>query len=340
MPNILLTEKCVRRCPYCFAQQHMDNTVDETALSIENLNYIVNFLEQSNIKKISLLGGEPLLHPKVEEIIENLILKDFEVLVFTSGIMQEPKLKILYEKIKKLPLKSTNSLKFIVNVNEPRFSTKSELEKIKRFLSELGKYSALSFNIYRIDFEPEFLLDYIIEYGLVRYIRFGIANPIPGVKNQYIEPKNFKKVGTKLTAFIEKMNGLHIYPGLDCGFNMCMFSNEELGKLLKFSRNGLDFDCSPSIDIGPNLSCWCCFPLSKLAKRQLTEFKNFNELYSYFSDIQNKFRKEVKGIYTSCDNCRNFEDQICSGGCLAHILNRYMKEDNFRETLQYDRSKE
>lgn len=338
MPNILLTEKCVRRCPYCFAQQHMDNSIDETALTIENLNYIVNFLEKSNIKKISLLGGEPLLHPKIDEIIENLILKEFEVLVFTSGIMLEPELKKLYERIKNLPLKNTNSLKFIVNVNEPRFSNKQELKKVKRFFSELGQFSGLSFNIYRADFDPEFLLDYILEYGLIRYIRFGIANPIPGYKNQHINPKDFKKVGTKLTTFIEKMNGLHIYPGLDCGFSVCMFSDEELGKLLKFTRNGLAFDCSPSIDIGPDLSCWCCFPLSKVGKRQLTEFNNYNELYSYFSDIQDLYRKEIKGLYASCDNCRNFEDQICSGGCLAHILNRFMKENNFRETIQYDRA--
>lgn len=322
MPNILLTERCVRQCPYCFAKQYMEGAEDKTAITIENLNKIIDFLEKSNIRKVSLLGGEPLIHPKVDEIIEVLFRKNFEVLVFTSGIMPENKLRALKDRIEGLGKKKPSSLKFIVNVNEPRFSDRRELEKLRKFFYELGKYSALSFNIYRLDFQPDFLIDYILEFGLIRYIRFGIANPIPGSLNQFIHPKDFKKVGTRLTQFIEKMNEFHIYPGLDCGFNLCMFSDDELGKMFRFSRNGLDFDCSPSIDIGADLSCWCCFPLSNIGKRQLDDFKNYNELFSYFVDMQDNYRKIERGIYPVCDNCRNFDDDICSGGCLAHIIDR------------------
>lgn len=326
MPNVLLTEKCIRKCPYCFAKQYMEGTEDKTAISNENFNYIVDFLEKSDIKRISLLGGEPLIHPRIVDIISDLITREFEITVFTSGIMPENNLQLLIERINNLQIKDKHKLKFIVNVNEPRLSNPKEVEKVKNFFTILGSYCGLSFNIYRQDFNPDFLLNYIIEYGLIRFIRFGIANPIPGGLNQFINPKDFKQIGTTLISFMQKMYELQIFPLLDCGFNLCMFSDEEIGKLYRFSRNAVDFDCSPSIDIGPDLSCWCCFPLSNINRKSLLDFKNFNELYAYFNKLQEKYRKEVKGIYQACDECRNFMDEICAGGCLAHSINKFENE--------------
>lgn len=50
MANVLLTETCVRSCPYCFAKQYMDNTTDDDYLSWDNLIYITDFLEASGEK--------------------------------------------------------------------------------------------------------------------------------------------------------------------------------------------------------------------------------------------------------------------------------------------------
>lgn len=73
------------------------------------------------------------------------------------------------------------------------------------------------------------------------------------------------------------------------------------------------------------------FPLSQIDKKPLKDFLDYSELYSYFDKLQRRARKEVNGIYLECDTCRNYEDGICSGGCLAHILNSFQKEGNIRE---------
>lgn len=334
MANLLLTEACVRSCPYCFAKKYMDDVEDQSAISKDNLVYVVDFLEKSGIKHISLLGGEPLIHRNAAEIIEYLIVEHgFDVCIFTSGIMPKGKLEPFANRIISIAKKEPGKLMFVVNVNEPRLSKESELTKVYHFLSLLASFCALSFNIYRLDYNIDFLSEYILRFGLRRHVRFGIANPIPGSDNQYIDPRDFKQAKNTLMLGLKKMNELNIYPGLDCGFPMCMFTDEELGKLYKYTRNGLVFECGPTIDIGPDLNCWSCFPLSSFNKKSLRDFQNYNELYSYFEKVQQSYRSEVNGIYKECDTCRNYEDELCSGGCLAHILNTFHKEGSIREVL-------
>ena len=41
MANVLLTKKCVRSCPYCFAKEEMSG-VDEEILEWEDLIYIID----------------------------------------------------------------------------------------------------------------------------------------------------------------------------------------------------------------------------------------------------------------------------------------------------------
>jgi hypothetical protein len=221
-------------------------------------------------------------------------------------------------------------LSFVCNVNEQRFSPKSELEKVVKFFSVFGERCSLSFNIYRLDFQMDFLLSYIIDYGLGRHIRLGLAHPIPGAKNKFIQPKDFSSVKETLMSSFEKMASLSIIPGFDCGFPMCMFSDDELGKVYKYTLGQMAFQCGPAIDIGTDLSCWSCFPLSSFNKKSLFDFNNFQELHDYYESKMQEVRREVNGLYLQCDDCSSNKLGICSGGCLAHVLNCFDSEGGIR----------
>ena len=328
MANVLLTETCVRSCPYCFAKQYMTEADVQDSLSWDNLIYIADFLEASGESHISLLGGEPLLHPQIAEFIFYLNQRGFFVTIFTSGIMPDEKFDIFTRKL--LSRAPELKLGFVCNVNEPRFSPRRELEKVKKFFSVFGEWCSLSFNIYRLDFNMDFLLSYIIDYGLGRHVRLGLAHPIPGAKNQYICPSDFDKVkNTLMTSFV-KMSELDVIPGFDCGFPMCIFTDEELGRVYKYSLGQISFQCGPAIDIGTDLSCWACFPLSGYNKKSLFDFNSFRELHDYYDGIMQEVRCEVRGLYPQCDDCTNSKHGICSGGCLAHILNNFKLEGEIR----------
>ena len=328
MANVLLTETCVRSCPYCFAKQYMSENDVNDSLTWDNLIYIADFLEASDEHHISLLGGEPLLHPLIAEFIIYLSHRGFYVTVFTSGIMADGKFDDFARKI--LEKGPELRLSFVCNVNDPNLSKKSELEKARKFLSVFGERCSLSFNIYRLDFNMDFLLDYIVEYGIGRHIRLGLAHPIPGAKNLYIQPKDFHIVKEKLMQSFEKMASLDIIPGFDCGFPMCMFSDSDLGKIYKYTLGQISFQCGPAIDIGTDMSCWACFPLSDFHKKSIFDFNSYRELHDFYENKMQEIRNDVRGLYPECDHCEQHKHGVCSGGCLAHILNNFIIEGGIR----------
>ena len=113
MANILLTEKCVRACPYCFAKEYLRES-KENILSWENLIYIADLSASSHEKKLSLLGGEPTLHPDFIDFVLYLHQRKFKINIFTNGIMSTEKLNTAKEFLLKIPVED---LSFVCNYN-------------------------------------------------------------------------------------------------------------------------------------------------------------------------------------------------------------------------------
>lgn len=327
MANVLLTETCVRSCPYCFAKQYMSDADMSDSLSWDSLIYIADFLQTSGVNRISLLGGEPLLHPNLAEFILYLNKRGMSITIFTSGIMHDSKFDDFCAKITSIP---DLKLSFVCNVNEPRFSPKSELSKVERFFSVFGSRCSLSFNIYRLDFNMDFTIDYIVKFGLNRHVRLGLAHPIPGQKNKYISPESFGEVRDTLLTTFERFFEYGITPGFDCGYPLCMFSDSDLGKIYKYTGGQAAFQCGPAIDIGTDLSVWSCFPLSDFNKKSIYDFTSYPEMVDFYATKMREVRDTVSGIYLKCDTCDFRERGLCSGGCLAHVLNYMIQEGGFR----------
>lgn len=59
--HIMVTNRCNRRCPFCFDE----NRKFGKDISKENFIKILDKAKENNIKEVCLLGGEPLLHPDI-----------------------------------------------------------------------------------------------------------------------------------------------------------------------------------------------------------------------------------------------------------------------------------
>ena len=65
MANIMLTDSCNLRCPYCFANEFVGggkNEISEEAFE-KAARFILGDGKQSFV---GLIGGEPLTHPKLK----------------------------------------------------------------------------------------------------------------------------------------------------------------------------------------------------------------------------------------------------------------------------------
>lgn len=77
-----ITEKCDLKCVHCFVSSEEEGN----SLSIKDIkSTIIPRLIDSKVTKITLTGGEPLLHPHLNEVIQLLVNVDIEVGVCTNG---------------------------------------------------------------------------------------------------------------------------------------------------------------------------------------------------------------------------------------------------------------
>jgi radical SAM protein with 4Fe4S-binding SPASM domain len=334
MPNVLFTQRCVRSCPYCFADKHMSESSPDDVLSWENLIYLADFLQAAGERRFSILGGEPTLHPQFNYMVAYLLERNFDVNVFTSGIMTDRMLDETVSMFAHLPMEK---LTFVCNLNDPvkTHTPLAEQESVKRFLRAFGERVIPGFNIYRTDFDLTFLFQHISEYGLKKNIRIGLTHPIPGKKNIFIALEDIDAIIHRLFSFAPLFERLRIKPGLDCGFPLCRLSDDHLSWLYRYTGGKSDFGCGPVIDIGPDMAVWSCFPLSSFHKKSFFDFNTLHEMREYYQRLHDKVRVETGGIYEECDNCSFREENLCRGGCIAHSLSWFKQEAPVRQKEVY-----
>lgn len=323
MANILLTTYCNRSCEYCFARDKTavaDGAGSENKewLTHENLDKILAFLHKSGGKTFSGLGGEPTLHPDFEGVIEKVLSQGFDIRLFSNGIMTEDKLEFLKSV-------DSNKLKFIINMNHPDETPHGEWEKAMQTLKTIPDKVSLGFNIYRKSFEPDFLVDLINEYGLIKNIRLGLAQPIYGEENKlnsYIPIEEYSEIAEKIVALTRKCDANGVTAGFDCGFIMCMFTEAQIGELY---YNGCppNFMCDPIVDIGPSLDVWRCFPLSTQKNLKLGDFERRQDIVDHYNE-KTKVLESI-GALNDCFGCKHLSRGLCPGGCLSHTLSSFRK---------------
>ena len=293
-------------------------------MSWDNLIFIADMHLSSGSKSISLLGGEPTLHPNIVDFITYLIRRDFSVTVFTNGIMSERRLSDLSRHCTKF---DTAQLSFVCNLNDPRQTPApaGHIAKIERFLALMGPWTLPGFNIYRLDFSLDFLFDLINRFGMKRHMRLGITHPIPGRAAGFIRPQEIESAIERLCSHRRTFDALKVSPGIDCGFPMCKFTDEQIGWLHYYARP-VQFRCAPGLDITPDMDVYHCFPLSRYKRRSVFDFDSLTEIGSYYQKIKDEIRREIPGLYEECDGCRFYEEGVCSAGGLCQVLNRFVKE--------------
>ena len=81
--EIEVTLACNFRCPYCY----MGFESHQPALSDQVLRDSIRQAKELGARRIILLGGEPMLHPKIQELIQYIRSLDLEIELFTNGVL-------------------------------------------------------------------------------------------------------------------------------------------------------------------------------------------------------------------------------------------------------------
>ena len=83
--NFHITDKCNYHCQYCFAKFHQkDLSLEDTKRVIDN---IADFFKEKKVHapRVNIAGGEPLLYPHLDAIIDHIHAKGIAVSIITNA---------------------------------------------------------------------------------------------------------------------------------------------------------------------------------------------------------------------------------------------------------------
>jgi len=315
--NLIINDTCNRACPYCFARSKVGLSEGEPRpeardISLENFERYLEFHLRSGSPKLKLLGGEPTLHPEFLEILRRGHERGLEILVFTNGLWPRK----VQDGLQSMPLAQWK-IQFLFNVNEPQMQPPVQLALATKCMQIAGAQGECGFNIYRDDFDLQFIPDLIDAAGMSREVRLGLASPIVGTENSFVEAEYFKAIGARLVDQLAQLERRSVLGTFDCGFPLCMFTEEDLGSLALNTR-GFRSVCGFPIDVGPDLTAWPCFPLSNFENLRLLDFANAEELQEHYRKRLAPMRR--MGALDECVTCKYLQREQCNGGCVARTL--------------------
>lgn len=323
MANIFLTRKCNLKCPYCFASEFVNRENEE--ISLENFVLALNFIKTGNNEPVGLIGGEPTLHSKFREILE-IVANDYEikyVTLFTNGIEIDKYVDII----------KNDKFYLLVNCNSPNDIGQHNYEKLKKNIVYLSKIMKdrlkLGINIYSPEMNYKYIFD-LLKLTNSHFLRFSTAIPNEIKEETKDILDSFIQMKEILFSFFQDCYDNEIIPGNDCNsFPDCIYTKEEKLLLVKLAKLANELNiyqdpirscrkCEPVIDILTDLQAVRCFGLSKYLKMPIKNYKNIDELKSYFYNQIDMF---VNNIYVSndCKDCKTKQINKC-GICLTYKI--------------------
>ncbi len=88
-----LTEGCNLRCRHCWiAPKYQSEGNSHPALDLDLFKWIIEQAKPLGLTAVKLTGGEPLLHPQINEILEHIRTEDLSLTVETNGVLCTPEL--------------------------------------------------------------------------------------------------------------------------------------------------------------------------------------------------------------------------------------------------------
>jgi radical SAM protein with 4Fe4S-binding SPASM domain len=93
--DLFITNRCNLNCVHCFSSRE-NQALRE--LSIEEVRSVLDQLEKLGVLELRISGGEPLLHPQIDEILMTLKDRRLRRVILTNGILlDEEKARLLKE---------------------------------------------------------------------------------------------------------------------------------------------------------------------------------------------------------------------------------------------------
>lgn len=312
MPNIAIIKSCNLKCPYCFADDMLQED-ESKEISLKQLNKILNWIGKVPLQgHIGIIGGEPTLHSQFKEIL--FIMNEFctrnniKTVIFTNGIL-------LYKYIHLM----NKNFNFLVNVNKLNQTNKTQLIKSLDLCNKLQWFKdntvTLGCNLYSLNTDYSYFWEIVDRYPDIYEVRMSITAPVieEDKKDKFLY---YNKMKTILFSFLKEAKKRNIKISYDCNqLPICFFTESEYEYIQSFGQ--YKHHCNPVVDITADFKASSCFGSYEDTLVECENFENLNQIERYFSSKM--FEKTLKNNCGQCNDCEKFKYLKCQGGCLSFV---------------------
>jgi len=285
-------------------------------MSLDDFKKVIDWLDKLEFfqnpeqRKISLIGGEPTLHPKLKDMIQLLKERNIKATIFSNFVFNPKKLELFDKAV-------VNG--FVGTYNPKDWYKKSEYELVESNIDELKKRGfdvKLSYNITKGNLDYKYVLDACKKHKLTN-LRFSTAFPNPAYNNNYLDFEGLKRVGKQIMSFVRDAVAKGITLDLDCTIPLCVLGDEKDVLFFLKHVNAANLICKSAIDINPDLSIYYCLPRANDVNiKNVFDFNNLREINEVF-DRKNQHERNEIYTFPECKICKYNIRKVCQGGCLA-----------------------
>lgn len=314
MANVAIVNYCNLKCPYCFADEMIAQK--NKAMTIEDYCKILEFISRTPRNQVGIIGGEPTLHPRFEEILKetNKYCKEVDTgaTLFTNGINLEPFMPYIGERIG-----------LLINCNSPQYQPAELFAKQKKTLEHLYDLSwfdakaSCGCNIHPGLEDYDFIWEIVDNYRL-QHLRTSVVSPAAQFESYRSDKEAYyEMMKPRFIQFCKDAIKHRCVLGLDCShIPSCYFTREEK-QIVDDAYQGM-FDgqdlCKPVIDITPDFKATACF--GSYEEVDIRDFNNIDELENYLF-LKHSYPRMLANCTGKCTTCKKHELLQCQGGCLG-----------------------
>lgn len=310
--NLCITNLCNRRCEYCFQKDwFLANSKEEfQEMSLETIEEIFKWYQNNNLK---ILGGEPLLYSKLDELFELAKKYNKKINVISNISINENKFKDIIDKYINDPIVS-----FLINTDYPKHQEDIFFTNLQYLVKNKKLGFSLSTTLLPDKNKIKESQNRLVK--ILKNIKFARENI--SIRISPCEPSNFLKYNSynytiDIYNLYLKLNRIrpNINIHFDCPVNACEINyNFFIEKNCHiFFNTDTCFNEMP-FDILPDKSAiWC----SSLKEFKINNIFNYNNINECIKELQNQYKQYWNKNNLLCDykNCNQYGH--CNGFCIA-----------------------
>lgn len=321
---IMLNSVCNLQCSYCFAMENMGASSGE--ITEQSFDIAVNFgLQNSTLKGIGIIGGEPMLHSSFDKFMGKLICDDRveSVDVFTNGTELKEHLSTF----------TKEKMHVLINCNSPSDIGNRIYNKVLDGIDSLFAAGipidrvGLGVNIYDDKQDLSYFLSLVDRYEMDT-VRVSVSVPMsfaPGGTGRF---QFFHTYLNQTKNFVRALFDRGVIPIFDCNkIPPCLLRVEEAELKARYEDspkswqavmhsnylNGLS-RCTPSIVVDQELNAIRCFAVSAQTRCKIADFVGLRELQAHYEESIDLLG--YQSDHPDCHKCQQRVNRECMGGCL------------------------